>query len=124
MPRIYIAGPLLHGHTSSDDVGFENMFKTLEIGWKLMQKGWSPYIPHYSMVMYKHLKDKFKIDVPWEKWMEMDSAYITQCTAIYFIGHSKGADIELAWAMDNGLVLYTAIDDVPNVKPDRCLLDE
>ena len=122
MPKIYVAGPLLNGHTAGDEVGYKNAEKAFYISWQLMQKGWSPYIPHASMYMYVHLRDKEKVDIPWETWMQLDSAFIKSCQAIFFIGHSKGADIELKWANDHDLKLYTHIDQVPTVPPERDLL--
>ena len=43
------------------------------------------------------------------------------CSALFFIGHSKGADIELKYALDNGMTVYTSIDEVPTVQPDNQL---
>ncbi len=124
MPRMYIAGPLLSGGTLTFEEGLENWKKVINIADKLMQKGWSPYIPHHSLFMWKHIKDTQSRDIPHEEWMQLDSGFISVCTALYFVGHSKGADKELDYANDNGLTIYLAIDDVPNVKPNRCLLDE
>lgn len=124
MPRIYIAGPLMNGHTTSAEVGYENAKKVFTIAEQLMQKGWSPYIPHLSIYMWDHIKQTQHRDIPWEEWMQLDSAFINVCQAIFFVGHSKGADRELKYAIDHDLKVYVNIDEVPKVPAARDLLEE
>jgi len=114
----------MDGHKLNFEQGVENWKKTCRVAEKLMQKGWSPYVPHHCIYMWKYMKESEKRDIPWEEWMQLDSGFISVCTAMFFMGHSKGADIELDYANDNGLTLYLGIDEVPNVRPDRCLLNE
>jgi hypothetical protein len=121
MPRIYVAGPLLHGHTRSIEEGIQNWEKTCIVTDQLMQKGWAPFTPHHMIHMQKFLKDHQDREISFERAMQLDSSFISVCSALFFIGHSKGADIELAYALDNGMTVYMNIDEVPIVKPDNYL---
>jgi len=53
----------------------------------------------------------------------LDSAYISVCQALFYIGSSKGANRELDWAKEHGLIIYYKLEDVPEVKPDTSLLN-
>lgn len=121
MPRIYVAGPLLQGHTLSYEEGIKNWEKACLISEQLMQKGWAPYTPHHSIFMNKFISEHQKRDISFERWMQLDSSFISQCSALYFFGHSKGADRELQYALDNGITVYMKIDEVPTVQPDNYL---
>ncbi len=122
MPIIYVAGPLLNGHTLTFEDGKKNWEKVVDVAEKLMQKGWTVFIPHHSLFMWKHLIDKYDRAIPWETWLVQDSGMIQVSQALYFVGHSKGADLELKYALDNDKKVYRFIDDVPKVIPDDCLL--
>jgi hypothetical protein len=121
MPRIYVAGPLLQGHTLTIEEGMENWLKAAVISDKLMQKGWAPYTPHHQIFWQQHLRDHQDREISFERAMQLDSSYISICSALFFIGHSKGADQELKYALDNGLTVYTSIDEVPVVNPENHL---
>jgi hypothetical protein len=122
MPIIYIAGPLLEGHTLTFEQGKEHWKNTVGIAEKIMQKGWTVYIPHHSLYMWQYIKEENGRDIPWQEWMVQDSGFIQVAQAIYFIGHSKGADRELAYALDNDKKVYMNVDDVPKVTPEDCLI--
>jgi len=122
MPIIYVAGPLLQGQTLTFEEGLENWKKTVEVADKLMQKGWTVHVPHHSLFMWDHIKKTQSREISWESWMTQDSGMIKVSQAIFFLGHSKGADAELSYALDNDMKMYTNIHDVPNVTPEDCLL--
>lgn len=122
MPIIYVAGPLLNGHTLTFDQAKMNWIKTIKVADKLMQKGWTVYIPHHSLFMWDHIKKEEGRDIPWAEWMTQDSGFIKVAQALYFIGHSKGADRELKYALDNDKKIYYKVDDVPKVEPEDCLI--
>jgi hypothetical protein len=124
MPIMYLAGPLLQGHTLTFEEGLENWKKAIEIGEKLMQKGWTVHIPHHSLYMWQHIKTTEGRDIPWKEWMIQDSGMIKVSQAVFFFGHSKGADRELEFALNNDKKVYTKIDDVPKVIPEDCLIRE
>ena len=123
MPIIYIAGPLFNHGKLTYEAAKQNWEKTIIIADRLMQKGWSPYVPHHSLFMWKYFKDHQDRDIPWEEWMSLDSSFIREARALYFIGHSTGADRELAWALDHGLAIYFNIDEVATVTPDKDLIE-
>lgn len=124
MPRIYVAGPLFHGHTLSYEDAMPNWEKAALITDKLMQKGWAVYTPHNTYHMSKFISEHQKRDISFERWMQQDSSWLTQCNALFFIGHSKGADRELQYALDNGITVYLNLDEVPKVAPDNYLCPE
>lgn len=120
---MYVAGKLLDGHTLDFEAGKKNWEKSCIVGDRLMQKGWSPYIPHHSLFMHDYIKETQHRDIPWEQWMMLDSSFMLAARALFFISHSKGADRELQMALDTGMQIYTSIDQVPNVIADTQLLD-
>jgi len=122
MPIMYIAGELLNAHKLTYEEGIKNWENVVEIAHKITQKGWTAEIPHNSIFMWKYLKDKFGVDLPHEYWMQQDSGKIKVCQALYFVSHSRGADMELQYALDNDMKVYTSIDQVPTVPVEDCLL--
>ncbi len=124
MPIMYVAGPLVNGGKLTFDQGLENWRKTCKVAERLMQKGWAPYVPHHSIYMWKYVKEELGRDISWEEWMQLDSAFIKQCRALFFIGHSKGADRELKYALDHFIPVFYAIDDVPIVNPEIDLIED
>jgi len=72
--------------------------------------------------MWQHIKETEGRDIPWEEWMVQDSGMIKVAQAVFFFGHSKGADRELDFALKNDKKVYYAVDDVPKVIPEDCLI--
>ncbi len=103
--------------------GMENWKKSCIVADRLMQKGWAPYVPHHSIHMWDYIKQTQHRDIPWDQWMKLDEAFLRVSKALYFMGHSKGADRELKWATDRALPVYTSIDQVPIIQ-NSDLLDE
>lgn len=105
--RIYVAGPIL-----ADTV--EEMIVNSEIAqrvaYELICKGHIPFLPHTSV--YLSYRDK----LTWAEWMAYDDVWLQQCEALFYIGPSKGADIELARAKELGLQVFTNLDDVPDLR--------
>lgn len=49
----------------------------------------------------------------WQDFMNADLEILAHCDALFYIGPSKGADIELTAAEKWGLTVYHSLDDVP-----------
>jgi len=89
--------------------------KAMTIALGLIKKGHYPYIPHLSHFLDTHAQEK-GIELPWEFWMEYDDVWLTKCDALFFIGESRGACIELERAKELGLQIFYSVDEVPEVE--------
>lgn len=107
--RIYVAGP----YSAATVEGREaNTMRAMRAGLILMQRGHDPYVPHLS-----HFLDleapQLGLRFTWDDWMMLSNQWLQQCDALLYLGSSRGADMELAWATDWGLKIYRNLLDVP-----------
>lgn len=109
--RIYVCGP----YTASTKYDVEkNVTKAIDVGLELFKKGHYPFIPH--LTHYVEIRGKERGNVPtWTEYMMRDLAWLGVSDALYFIGRSQGADIELEAAYEDGLDIYYALDEVPDI---------
>jgi hypothetical protein len=111
---IYVAGP----YTSNEA---ENTNIAMDIGLKIFKKGHFPYIPHLTHWLDARAQET-KVEMTWEDYMAYHKPYLEACDALYFIKSSKGADIEMADAVELGKIIYTSLREVPTVgEPDEQL---
>lgn len=110
--KIYIAGP----YTAILRCDVENNVQTaIDVGLALFKKGHYPFIPH--LTHYVEMRGKERNNEPsWIEYMMRDLAWLGVSDALYFIGRSRGADIELEAAYKNGLDIYYAPKDVADVR--------
>lgn len=108
---VYCAGPY---SADTREARWANVLNAVEVGIAIRQKGHYPIIPH----LYNEFDEVAKmqgIDFTWQDYMDMDLAILERCDALYFIGSSKGADIERERALDLGLEVYHSLAEVPEV---------
>lgn len=106
---IYVAGP----YSADTDKGRKrNVATAISYGVGLMHKGWTPFIPHLT-----HYVDKYATEhgtfFPYSHWMQQDDDFLVKCDALFYIGQSLGADVELARAIALGMDVYWDITEVP-----------
>ena len=102
--KIYVAGPYTRGDVA------KNVKEAIETGDALAQLGHFVFIPHLSH--FWHLLTPHEYDF----WMKQDMAWLEICDAVFrFEGESKGADIEVDYAVRNKKPVYYKLDDVPFV---------
>lgn len=115
--RIYIAGPYCPRKGSLHDaprIAQRNTDKAIEIGNALIEKGHFIFVPHLSHYMHIHYSCKRDYGY-W--WYDEDMTFLEYwATALFYIGTSHGADMELKFAKDKGLKIYYSLDEVPEVK--------
>lgn len=103
--RIYVAGPLTTGGGDRES----NYRKAIEVAVSLMAKGHDVVCPHAATVPVEDAGAAY----PHDRWMRLDLGLIYHwATAIYFIGPSVGANMELALAEELGLRVYRSLDEV------------
>jgi len=98
---VYIASPYGIG----DKV--QNVKNSLQVADQLLGLGFLPFCPllsHYwHALSYKS----------WATWIEIDKQWVLRCDALLRLpGESRGADIEWAFALENGIPAFLDIDDL------------
>jgi len=116
---IYMAGPIGDGHTAAPRKMYSNVRQAEKIMFQLMKKGWTVICPHLSY----HCWINWDEDMPWERWIQMDRDFVSVCPYFFYMkpdkyGESKGAALEYEQAKKLGKMIYTDIDDVPEVLPE------
>ena len=109
---IYIAGPLSaptkHGM-------MVNVRKALRVALEIAKKGHIFYSPHLSVYFDEYAQEQ-QVSLPWEYWMQFDDIWVQKCDAFYYMGSSRGADIELTRAKELGKQVFYSLEEVPEVK--------
>ena len=109
---IYVAGPL--GPFGPGRAA--NVWTAGQAGLELIRRGHHPLIPHLTHHVDAQAR-ALGIHVDYERWMEMDFAWLALADALLYLAPSPGADRELAFACERGLTVFTSIDQVPSVAP-------
>ena len=113
--KIFISGPITNGGTASEDEVYQNVANAVEAGIELIRKGYAPFIPHLSVLTNNIAKQQGK-EIPWQTWMKIDNAYLSESDAVLFLGESRGACIELERAKELGLRIFYSLEEVPEVR--------
>lgn len=95
--KVYIAGPYSKG-----DVAI-NVKRAMDFANEIILMGHHPFCPHLSHFL--HINNS----QPYEKWLELDIAYLKVCDILYRIeGESPGADKEVEIATSLNIpVIYS-----------------
>lgn len=100
--KIYIAGPYSH---PDPVINTRNAIRAAEV---VIEKGHIPYIPHLTMLWH------FVSPHPINFWYEYDQVWLRFCNALLRLpGESKGADDEVAIAINFGLPIYHNFTEIP-----------
>lgn len=107
--RIYIAAP----YTAKTKAEMEqNAKNAIDAGIAVLKKGHIPFIPHLTHYVDLRAKE-LKLKISWTEYMRWDDAWLEQCDALLYLGSSKGADIELARAIQAGKSIFYSLADIP-----------
>jgi len=107
---IYLAGPITDGGKHSHLQTFRNIFNAMKIYGRLIRKGYTPILPHFSYFYHSMVSNEFTHD----DWLRLDFNYIASCDHFLFIGPSKGSTKELEYATSLAKAVYYDIDNVPD----------
>lgn len=98
--RVYVAGPI------SSDI-FEGVTRAIRVGKQMVADGLAPYIPHLDAFMFMHHEDG-----AWNSFLEWDAEYVVLAEALYRLGGaSRGADVEEAFALEQGIPVFHETED-------------
>ncbi len=109
---VYVSGPY---SAPTREARLDNVLEAVEVGIEIRKKGHFPVIPHlYDL--FDEIAKKMGHNFDWQSYIDMDLAILERCDALYFIGESKGACIELERAKELGLKIFYSLEEVPKVK--------
>jgi hypothetical protein len=106
--RIYCAGPM----TGSGNP-YANLYRGLEAGAVLLDKGYAPYIPHLTAILEMAKGARTRA-----VWLELDRAFLLTCDALLRLrGESPGAEKEVIWAREAKMEVYYSLDSLIASEP-------
>lgn len=102
--RVYVAGPITLGDVD------ENIRQAIAAGKMLLDRGYAPFVPHLSH--FAEPLATWMVDpLRYEIWLDLDRSFIAVCDALLRIpGESRGADREVAWAVELGIPVFHTLD--------------
>ena len=107
--RIYVAGPYRAATPSERD---HNICMAEGIGKEILRRGHFPHVPHVHTRGWDEA-------VSFEEIMRHDLNEVRLSDALFFIGPSEGANIELERAEKLGKLIFRRLDDVPDLTTER-----
>lgn len=110
--KIYVAG----AYTAATKYNIErNVRIAIDVGIALFKKGHFPFIPHLTHYLDRRA-EATNNHLIWQEYMMRDLAWLEVADALFFMGESKGANIELEAAQSMGLDVYYMLSEVPDVR--------
>jgi nucleoside 2-deoxyribosyltransferase len=101
MKRIYIASPYTKGDAA---VNVKRQIDTFDA---LIKMGFIPFAP--LLLHFQHMVHPLS----YSECMRWDLAWLEQCDCVLRLeGDSKGADMEVEWAMSIGKIVFYSIDEL------------
>lgn len=108
--KVYVAGPITAKDKKKER---QNMLNAIAVGDDLLKAGFSPLVPHLSVVW-----DELYPGHAHEEWIEMDLPWLAAADAVLRMpGPSAGADIEVTYALELGIPVYFNLDDLVKNPP-------
>jgi hypothetical protein len=108
--HIYVAGP----YSGSTKTKVEqNVATAIKVGVEVIRKGHYPYIPHLT-----HFVDGVEgksLTLLWEDHLDWGLSWLDRSDALLYIGASRGANIELEYALKRGKAIFRSIEEVPSL---------
>ncbi len=116
---IYISGPITNGGTATPKQAHDNVRRAMQVYGKLIEKGYSPVLPHFS---YFYWLDHEGPQRTHDDWIETDFHYIEACDFFFYMepeiyGEAKGAKQELEFAEKQQKIIFHDFDTVPEYPP-------
>lgn len=105
MLKVYIAGPISKGNQ------FQNVARGIRVGSEVMRMGACPFVPHLSALW--DMVDGDLSSIQYDTWLAMDFEWIKCCDCLLRLpGESKGADLEVEFALQQGVPVFESISDL------------
>jgi len=107
--KIFVSGPYTD---DNEAIRARNTQRAIDVGIELYKLGHHPYIPHLTHWVDKRARET-EANLKWEDYMNYHLPWLERCDALYFIAPSRGANLELATAVNMGKVIFRRLDEIP-----------
>jgi hypothetical protein len=87
----------------------------IDAGIAVLLKGHYPYVPHLSHWLDLRAREK-GIEFTWEDYVRWGEQWVGVADAVLLLGHSPGADRELAEARRLGKRVFFSLADIPDIR--------
>ena len=115
--RFYVCGPITPRNCTPREasrIHANNVDAGIVVAIQLMEKGHMVFCPHLSY--YIHIHPSCTEEVELGYWYAYDNTILRMwAEALYYMGPSPGAELELELAERLGLRIYKNMDDVPHI---------
>jgi hypothetical protein len=109
--KIYVAGPY---SAPSEEEREQNTRRAIEAGLALFKLGHTPFIPHLTHYVDLHAH-RTGVVMSWDDYIRLDLEWLDVCDALLYLGPSKGADIELQYALKTGKRVFQSLSEIEPV---------
>jgi len=107
--RVYISGPI---KADTKEKEKENVGRARSAMYEIMRRGHIPFCPH-TMTENANI---YAQDIQRDTFIKCDIEWLKLCDAILMLPgweESEGANIEIEYAVMNGVKVFYNIDDIP-----------
>lgn len=109
--KVYIAGPYNADTLEQIET---NVDRVLRYAVVLSQHGYSVFVPHLTHYIDQKAKE-MGIELPNDKWVELDLPWLEVCDAMLVTGKSKGVRSEVEFAAEHGIPICYSLEDLKNL---------
>lgn len=103
--RVYVAGPY---SAPTEAERLANTQRAIAAGLEIFALGHVPYIPHLTHYVDAYAQQS-GFQMRWEDYITLDLAWLDLCDALLYLGPSRGADLELQYAKNEGKIIFHSI---------------
>ncbi len=109
LPSCYISGPISKPSIKKGRYG-KNIVPAMDMWCYLWSAGFTPYCPHLTYWLDRRMLKNWGVGLSHEEWMEQDLFWLSKCDALIRLpGESPGADVEVEYAKQHGIPVFTDI---------------
>lgn len=99
---VYVSCPMALGDRRT------NMLKGIDMAQTLLEKGYCPFVPSLHFTWGDEYPDN-----SYDTWLAMDLVWVGRCDAlIYLPGLSRGVENEIKFAEENGIPVFSNVEDL------------
>jgi len=110
--KVYIAGPYSAKTPRCTEL---NVSQAIMIGVKLIELGFTVFVPHLSHYLDRKA-ESIGINIPYDKWIEMDLEWLKHCDVMLVLGYSPGVYQEIKFAVLHRIPMVRSVNELLDMR--------